>query len=398
MPLFQRLIEARRRRRVHSRFDSRARNVVRAVERNIKFLLSSPLGWLLRPKRARLPLPLSEVSSIFILRHDALGDAVLTTPVWRAVKRLAPHIRIGVAGSPRSRPLFEHDPDVDETFAFTKAPSLSLLRELFRARRTKWDVVLNLNYHDKTRGAIFAKIIAPNGVSLTGVRGKREKYLRIYSEVVDRPPIPAPMVWQNLLVLKAAVDLPIDVETEWPDLPNFPEVSKEVEPEIKEILQRSGTKCYIIINTDASQLYREWGVANSIELARKIVSSHPDLHVFLSSAPSRASALRELLASEPSTISYLETPSILHLASAIRGAVIAVTPDTSVTHFATAQRVPVVGLFFEENEFLPIGAPSRVLIPSDRKTMSLLTVEQVYQALEDLLEETKEASSIASAD
>jgi hypothetical protein len=211
MPILDRFNEARFRRRSLSRFDSRFRDSIRRIERKIKFLLSNPLGALLRPKHAKTPLPLSSVSNILILRYDALGDAVLTTPLWRSIKRLAPHIHIGVAASLRNRALFEHDPDIDEIFVFSKAPSFQLFRELMRARRKKWDIVLNLYFHDKTRGAIFAKIAAPNGISATIVREKKEKYLRLYSVVGDRPPIPTPMVQQNLIALKAALDLPIDV-------------------------------------------------------------------------------------------------------------------------------------------------------------------------------------------
>ncbi len=392
MPILDRLSEARFRRRSLSRFDSRFREWVRRIEKKIKFLLSSPLGFLLHPKRAKTPLPLSAVSSILILRYDALGDAVLTTPLWRSLKRLAPHIRIGVAASARNRALLDPDPDIDDVFIFSKTPSFPLLRELFRARRTKWDIVLNLYFHDKTRGAIYSKIAAPNGISVTIVREKKEKYLRLYSAVGERPPIPTPMVQQNLLVLKEALDLPIDVTAERPSLPEFPEIDRTFKKELDAVLRKSGKTDYLIINTDASQLYKEWGVEHSVALARRIVSNWPKCHVFLSSAPARAENVRKLLGSGESGISYLETPSILHLAVAVRHAVAVVSPDTSVIHFATAQDVPVVGLYLEPNEFLPYASASRVLFAPDGKMATGISIDDVFQTLEDLLAETSSAS------
>jgi ADP-heptose:LPS heptosyltransferase len=388
MPILDQFNEARFRQRSLSRFDSRFREFIRRIERKIKFLLSSPLGVLLHPKRAKTPLSLSNVSSILILRYDALGDAVLTTPLWRSLKRLAPQIRIGVAGSARNRTLLEGDPDIDEIFIFSKMPSVQLFRELLRARKRKWNLVLNLYFHDKTRGAVFAKIAAPNGISVTIVREKKEKYLQMYSVVGNRPPIPTPMVQQNLVALKEALDLPIDIQLERPSLPEFPEIDKAFNSELDVILQKFGKIGYLIINTDASQLYKEWGVEHSIALARRVVQAYPELHVFLSSAPARAENIRKHLGARKGGISYLETPSILHLAVAVRHAIAVVSPDTSVIHFATAQRVPVIGLYLEPNEFLPYKSPSRVLFAPDGKMADGILLDDVFDALQDLLAET----------
>ncbi len=380
------MLAARSRRRTHSQFDSSLRRTVRKVEGRIKFLLANPLGSILNPRKTNTPIPLSQVSSIFIIRHDALGDAVLTTPLWRYLQRHAPHIKIGVAGSDRSRIIFSNDPDIDEIYSFSKAPSIGLLKELLRARKTRWDVIVNLNYHDKTRGAIFAKIISPKGISATGIHGNSDKYERLYSVVAFRPSVehPVPMVRQNAMVLKAAVDLPEDLYDELPSLPHYPKIENTYHQEISDILLRSGKKDYIIINSDASQLYREWGIDNCIALAELIAERYPERHVFLTSAPERAHVVLSKLP-EGNSISYLRTPSILHLAVALRGAVAAVSPDTSIVHFAGAVRTPILGLYLEENEFPPIGSPSKVLLPEKGKLPSSIPVQTVFQALVELL-------------
>ncbi len=377
MPILDRLNEARQRRRVPSQFDSRVREFLRRMERKIKFLLSGTLGFLLHPRRAKMPLPVSHVSSILFLRYDALGDAVLTTPLFRAIKRLAPHIRIGVAASNRSRPIFDNDPDVDDVFLLSESPSFQLIRELRRARKTKWDVVINLVFRDKTRGAIYSKIVAPRGISATSVREKKDKYGNIYSAVFERPPFrpPTPMVRQILQLLKDTVAFPFDVASELPSLPEFSEIAQSFRHELESVLQQSETSEYIIINTDASQEYKEWGLTNSLALARKIVSAWPSYHVFLSSAPIRAESIRALLDAGQPRISYLETPSVLHLAVAIRHARGVVSPDTSVAHFAAAQGVPVVGLYLVPNEFLPYAIPHRVLYSTEEKPASSIRDE-----------------------
>jgi ADP-heptose:LPS heptosyltransferase len=343
-----------------------------------------------------MPVPISGVSNVLFLRYDALGDAVLTTPLFRAIKRYAPHIHIGVAGSTRSKPLFDHDPDVGQVFLLSESPSFLLLRELFRARKTKWDVVINLVFRDKTRGAIYAKIVAPNGISVTSVREKKDKYQKIYSFVGDRPPFspPTPMVRQILQVLMEAIDLPATAASELPALPEFAEIATPFHHMIEAVLHESGKSEYIIINTDASQEYKEWGVSNSLALGRRIVSTWPDYHVFFSSAPARAEAIRSLLSDGARGLSYLESPSVLHLAVAVRYARATVSPDTSVIHFSSAQRVPVVGIYLEPNEFLPYAVPSRVLFAPESKSASAIPVEDVFQALKGLLAETVSSKAV----
>ena len=338
---------------------------------------------MLRPKRVKTPLSLSEVSSILILRYDALGDAVLTTPVWRSIKKYAPHIKIGVAGSARNRALLEADPDIDEVFILSRGLSMRTLRELRRAKQTKWDIVLNLFFHDKTRAAIFSKIVAPSGISVTIVREKKEKYLRLYSTIGDRPAIPTPMVLQNLKVLEEAVDISITEMDTFPSLLLNANVQKFFQYELHILL--AGLESYIIINTDASQTYKEWGFENSLALS-KLLMSNTKYQVFWTSAPQRATATKHYLDEHPPhDVKYLDTPSILHLAAAVRGAAAVVSPDTSVIHFATAQQTPVVGLYLEENEFLPYGSISRVLFAPDRMRASLISVEDVYNALTGML-------------
>ncbi len=396
MPILDRLNEARQRRRVPSQFDSRVRELLRRMERRLKFLLSGTLGLLLHPRRAKTPLPVSEVTSILFLRYDALGDAVLTTPLFRAIKRFAPHIRIGVAASNRSRPIFDNDPDVDDVFLLSESPSLQLFRELRRARKTKWDVVINLVFRDKTRGAIYSKIVAPRGISATSVREKKEKYQNIYSAVFDRPPFrpPTPMVRQILQLLAETLDFPADIMSEQPSLPEFSEIAQPFRRELESVLQKMATSEYIIVNTDASQEYKEWGLKNSLALSRKIVNTWPNYHVFLSSAPARADSIRALLTLEQPRISYLETPSVLHLAVAIRHARAVVSPDTSVAHFAAAQGVPVIGLYLVPNEFLPYAVSHRMLYSTEEKPASAIPVEEVFHALEDLLAETGGTSRV----
>src|SRR4051812_874743 len=105
MSLFARFADNRRHRRSSASFDTGFRKTIRNFERTFKFFLSSPLGVVIRPKKLEGHVDLSKIKSVLILRYDALGDAVLSSAIWHAVKKYGPDIQIGVVASRRNATL-----------------------------------------------------------------------------------------------------------------------------------------------------------------------------------------------------------------------------------------------------------------------------------------------------
>ncbi len=378
MSLLSRILEKRRRRRTVSTLDSKWRATLRASESRLKLVLMNLLGAWIRPVRKPLPLPTSEVRSVLILRYDALGDAILATPVWRAIKAANPDIHIGVAGSVRNMALLAEDESIDSNYLFSRGFSLTLLRELRKARRRKWDVAINLFFHDKTRGAIFAKLAAPGAVSVTLVRSHRDRYEKIYSAVGDRPLERTPIILQNMLATQCALALPAAENI----LPTLPASFKTLQPPAE--------GRYVILHVEASQDYKEWGFMNAAELTRRIIAAFPEMNVFWTSSEGRAEACRsELSKVNSSRALYLSTPALADLAAAICGALAVISLDTSIIHIAEAERVPILGLYLEPNEFLPFGTPNRVLFAPDGKHVSGIPVEAVFLELMELLSQNR---------
>ncbi len=66
------------------------------------------------------------------------------------------------------------------------------------------------------------------------------------------------------------------------------------------------------------------------------------------------------------------------------------TPETSITHFASAMQTPVIALLPDRGnipiEWLPIGTPSRLLAPVVRgEAVETIPVGEVFDAAVDLL-------------
>jgi len=100
-------------------------------------------------------LPGTECLSIIIFRLDAMGDVVMTTPLFREIKRAFPQSRLTVVVQPEYRPLLITSSHVDETL------TTPALKAGFLARRVKNLLAALLLYARSLRRRRFDIAISP---------------------------------------------------------------------------------------------------------------------------------------------------------------------------------------------------------------------------------------------
>ena len=81
---------------------------------NRRDLLEKLVGAYCRPQPWNLP-KLGEPLRIFILRNNDIGDLIITTPLFSAIKQRFPNCRLLVGIGDWNRPILDGNPDVDET-------------------------------------------------------------------------------------------------------------------------------------------------------------------------------------------------------------------------------------------------------------------------------------------
>ena len=96
-----------------------------------------------------------ETPRILLIRPDHLGDLIMTTPVFHALKQKAPEAHISVLVGPWSREVIAHHPDIDSILTcpfpgFQRAaqkaltPYILLFKEAKQLQREHFDVAINL--------------------------------------------------------------------------------------------------------------------------------------------------------------------------------------------------------------------------------------------------------------
>jgi ADP-heptose:LPS heptosyltransferase len=112
---------------------------------------------------------------ILVVRRDNIGDLVLTTPVFAALKARFPGCRVEALANTYNAPILEGQPDLDAVHAYTKdkhlepgesrvANWLGRLSQVARLRRARFDTVIVASPGWRPRDVKLARGLAPRSV------------------------------------------------------------------------------------------------------------------------------------------------------------------------------------------------------------------------------------------
>ncbi len=337
------------------------------------------------------------IKSLLVIPYgDAIGDLILATPIWNAVKRRNPGCKIGVLSSERNESLLRADGGVDAHYRFENRRDFKHLSEFKRARKADYEVVLNLHWMHLSDYGLIANFAAPRAIKITADHERRDKYRLLFNHIGRRTRDTTHLSIHSLELLSEAVefDPPLTLSECWPRISIPDEAEQLVADRVREHMP-SGCTSYIILHLQAGTAFREWGIANARELSERLTNRYPTLTVFLTAAPNTLSlAVDELPRDRSSHIQFFQTSSdLLELAALVRNASLVITPETSLIHFASAMKTPVILLTSNRLrppiEWLPLATISRLLAPAQAGSpVQTIPVEEVFSAACSMLDGT----------
>ncbi|MBK8911667.1 MAG: hypothetical protein IPM61_10105 [Chlorobi bacterium] len=137
---------------------SKDRHTSPSLLRRLKFWLLN----LLFGRQQGLPLLRPEqLRRVLLLRHDRLGDAIITTPLIDALRHLNPAVQIDVIAAPANREFFQNDPRIGVVEVLQGSP-LQRLGLILRCRRRRYDAGLQLVLGRTTLPAILLWPVPPH--------------------------------------------------------------------------------------------------------------------------------------------------------------------------------------------------------------------------------------------
>ena len=334
------------------------------------------------------PLTNSPIRRILIAtKFRFIGDTLLATPIFRAVRAQWPDAHIALLTGKNARVLLQNNPYLDEIWEFDPYKSdkgaQAYLRLVGRLRAGKFDLCLALNRS-------FHSALTPwlGGVrTRAGFRSEGRGPLLNCRVDYDREKSEIACYFDVLRAV--APDAPVNPALE---LWISPEETAQAQEHLREAWgERVPRGSLIGIQPGASQSRKRWSAACFAQIADRLVQSSPDLRLALIGGPDERDATDEMLAHcAPQTraraISFAGACDLRGSLALVSQLGLFVGNDTAIMHSAVALGVPTVALFGPTNprKWGNYGPCHRVLESPDG-TMTSIQAEDVLTAAEALL-------------
>ncbi len=352
------------------------------------------LGRVFRNQISTGVVDLSGIRSILVLRYDRFGDMVVTSPITRHLRVLAPKARIDVAASASNAQLARHLPGVDNIHVVTGSLS-KVAFSLLRARAVGYDLVLNFIMNRTSTGGILANVIAPQGLK---VGQGAEKYGFYFNRMLSLGKGRTHMV--NLLDAYCAAVF----GAAWgrPDLRYEILPDSSSEERVTSFLMDRGMISgrdggdMVVLNMSAGEKRRDPSPDQIVRVARYLAEKKQKSVVLVGSPDQidRISSIRKAVGHRR-VHQYPQEGSapFMDMVSLIRRARYLVSPDTSLVHIACATDTPLVGFYsslIDFSEWSPVGVSYESVFDENGAAVKDIPVENIAAAIDRLESKTQE--------
>lgn len=204
-----------------------------------------------------------EIQKILIIRNDHIGDLVLSSAVFREIKKVFPNASITLIANKLNKPLIEKNPYIDEIWELDIAQySLKCILKYFKMamkiRKEKFDAGIDL------RGSIMNSFFL---LLLSGIKKRisRTDAHPIISLLLTKPvkiKKETHATEDNLMIINEglsinATDRTLEIITD-----------KEDEKEIKKFLKENNIKKYVCMCPVAGLEHKQWKLENWMDLIK----------------------------------------------------------------------------------------------------------------------------------
>ncbi len=321
---------------------------------------------------------------ILLVQLGRLGDFILATPMFRALKQAYPQCRIHVLASRHNAELARLQPEVEHVQVHSKK-IFNTLTLLAAIKREHYDWWIDPKDHYSREGSFFAQwASAERKVGFNQPGGK--KIFEVSLASLEEQHTHA--AWRNLAALRA---LGLAADDPRPSL--F--VGRAAQDALAQFLHAHGLARYLCVNLSAGNEIRYWPLAHWAAFLRAAQSEE---RAFVLIAEAKDAHVAQALTAQIARTFYFPTRHLSDLLAAVERAELVVSPDTSVIHVAAAFDRPVLGLYsnheWNYKKFYPLSTHCRVVLPPLRGGLIKdISCESAVQSFHELLAEVADFTS-----
>jgi ADP-heptose:LPS heptosyltransferase len=309
---------------------------------------------------------------ILVILLGKIGDMILTTPAFSAIKKKFPNAEIYVIAGRRNHTIIKNNPDISKVYVFEKSP-LKLLALIIKLFKIKFDWLIDPKDHDSTESHFLARIVRAKKKSGYHSKGK------IYDFIV-------PSNKQNYgvhiidICMNALKPLGIEPGTAISKPVLFP--SAESVRYVKDFINLQVHSPMVLINISTSGDERKWNTDNWCELINSINSNnYSPVMVFSPHDKERAEKIK---AGSPGLLLF-NSRNMNDIIAIVELSYLVISPDTSVVHVASAFDRPLIALYNHNpmifHKFSPISSKVLIIRAPEGKEVKDLEPEHVIDEI-----------------
>ncbi len=318
---------------------------------------------------------------ILLLRHDRLGDVLISMPFLKELRSLLPDSRIDILMSFKNKTTSRAVANYCDKIYILDNKPMKFLSLIGQIRRQNYDLVIDLFDNESATSNLILKY--SKAKEKLGFDKSNSNNYTYTVPIPDKGTVHIAERLFSLLLPFGHRGTGADIRLE------FPLNEKEKEQAI-ELLGKKQKALRLGINLTGSDESKYWGNENYIKFINSITRDG-DVEVVLFAVP-RIEKEAKLIARETSGKLAPVQKDFFVYAAMLNECDIILTPDTAAVHLAAAFAVPVVALFLSAEPqrlmpWYPLGTKSKSLLA--KNNIAEISVDEVITAFYELIAEAQ---------
>lgn len=307
---------------------------------------------------------------------------ILSTGVMRAIARSHPTITMDVLASPANADILRGADYVADVIVFDKKKLSSYLPTLRRLRRAKYDAVIDCMVTAPSVTTLLL-ILASGARFRIGIAGRgNDSAFNITVPADTRPNA-------HMTDLLAALAPAFGVAAESVEKRPVLDLTDDEGSRAEVVWDHPRALCRVLVNISAGSSERVWPESSYVAVMRHIAEREAGAMIRVIASPSEADRAERIARDGGGT--FVKTPGIRDAFALVATSDFVLTPDTSITHAASAFRKPSVVLFVRgKAERWGLYDTPGANVEHTEGTLATLGVDRVLAAVDEVLDESVE--------
>jgi ADP-heptose:LPS heptosyltransferase len=269
---------------------------------------------------------------VLFLRHDRIGDMILSTGILRAIAEAFPKtVQLDVLASPINAPVLRHEPYVRDIVVFDRKAPLSFPAAFIDLRNRRYDAVID------------CMVTAPSLTTLllmlaTGAR-YRIGVKSLGNDFAYTLPVPARESADHIVDKLGALVTAFGLQPTAVDLrPRIRLTAEELERGDRiwrgDTDDRPPMGKKVLVNVSAGRAHHAWPDERFASVIRAVRAKYPNAEIAVVSSPADRGRAAQIAAEGGARL--VEDRGIRDAMSIVAHADVIFTPDTSISHVCSA--------------------------------------------------------------